>query len=314
LEVSVLGFGASPLGGSYQEMTEEHAVATVREAFAQGINYFDTSPYYGDGLSEERLGKGLQGLPRDQVIVATKMGRYGMQLFDFAAERVREGVKESLARMQLDYIDILQAHDIEFRSLDQIVNETIPALVQLRDEGLIRKVGITGLPLAIYKKVLDRVPPGSVDCILSYCHNSLSDSSLLQLLPYLKEKGVGIISASPMSMGLLAGHVPDWHPAPADVRQTCSKAVQHAQQRGVALPTLALKHSLTVSPDIAVTLTGMASPEQVRANVQTVLDALGVTQEGNFNAQLEGEVLQEVQDILKPIKDKTWPSGRQENN
>ena len=101
----------------------------------------------------------------------------------------------------------------------QIVNETIPALLKLKQVGKIRFIGITGLPLGIFTYVLDRVPPGSVDIILSYCHYSINDSTLEDLLPYLKSKGVGVISASPLAMGLLTENgPPEWHPAAPELK------------------------------------------------------------------------------------------------
>ncbi|KAK3420316.1 hypothetical protein EUGRSUZ_G01122 [Eucalyptus grandis] len=176
LKVSCVGFGASPLGRVFGPVSEDEAVASVREAFRLGINLFDTSPYYGGTLSEKMLGMALKasGVPRDQYIVSTKCGRY-KEGFDFSAERVTRSIDESLERLQLDYVDILQCHDIEFGSLDQIVNETIPALLKLKETGKIRFIGITGLPLGIFTYVLDRVPPGSVDVVLSYCHFSIND-------------------------------------------------------------------------------------------------------------------------------------------
>lgn len=101
----------------------------------------------------------------------------------------------------------------------QIVNETIPALLKLKEVGKIRFIGITGLPLGIFTYVLDRVPPGSVDIILSYCHYSINDNALEDLLPYLKSKGVGVISASPLAMGLLTENgPPEWHPASPELK------------------------------------------------------------------------------------------------
>lgn len=102
------------------------------------------------------LGKALKALPRDQIIISTKVGRYGVDKFDFSAQRVTASVEESLKRLQLDYIDLIQCHDIEFGDLDKIVNETLPALAALKSKGLVRHVGITGLPLKIFTYVLDR--------------------------------------------------------------------------------------------------------------------------------------------------------------
>ncbi|KIY92829.1 hypothetical protein MNEG_15134 [Monoraphidium neglectum] len=166
LQVSVLGFGASPLGSVFEDINEAEGIASVHEAFRLGINFFDTSPFYGATKSETVLGKALKDLPRDEIVVASKVGRYGPELFDFSAERVTASVTESLARLQVPYIDLIQCHDIEFGDLDQIVNETLPALAALKARGLVRFVGITGLPLGIFPYVLDRAPPGSVDVAL----------------------------------------------------------------------------------------------------------------------------------------------------
>lgn len=220
-----------------------------------------------------------------------------------------------MKRLQVDYVDIFQCHDIEFRNLDQIVEETIPELVKLKKEGLVRHIGITGLPLPIYKKILDRLPKGSVDVILAYCHNSLNDDSLQGLVPYLKEQGVGIISASPMSMGLLTTKGPaEWNPAPSDLKSTCMQAAEHAEAQGVALPRLALKHSMksAMEAGIAITLVGMSTPEEVQSNVQAAKEALGLVQSETQSE--EEKVLNEVQKILQPIKNMTWPSGRPENS
>ncbi|KAG5023229.1 hypothetical protein JHK85_019571 [Glycine max] len=156
-----VGFGGSPLGNVFGDVSEEEPKASVRLAFQSGINFFDTSPYYGGTLSEKVLEKALKalGAPRNSYVVATKCGRY-KEGFDFSAERVTRSIEESLQRLQLDYVDILQCHDIEFGSLDQVV--------------------------------------------LSYCHYCVNDTSLGDL----KAKGVGIINASPLSMGLLNGILP----------------------------------------------------------------------------------------------------------
>lgn len=178
------------------------------------MNYLDTSPFYGRGRSEEVLGRALQGIPREKFFVSSKVGRYDVDKFDFSAERVVKSIDESLKRLQLDHIDLVICHDIEFGDLDMIINETIPALQRLRDqEKKLRFIGISGLPLHIFKYVLDRTD--AVDVILTYCHHTLLDSSADSMLDYLTEKKVGIINASPTGMGLLTRQgPPSWHPAP----------------------------------------------------------------------------------------------------
>lgn len=303
LKVSFLGFGASPLGNVFGNVKEEDAIASVHEAFRLGINFFDTSPYYGGTLSEKMLGKALKTLmvPRDQYVVSTKCGRYA-EGFDFSAERVTQSIDESLARLNLDYVDILQCHDIEFGSLDQIVNETIPALQKLKETGKIRYIGITGLPLYVFTYVLDRVPPGSVDVILSYCHYSINDTSLEDLLPYLKSKGVGVITASPLSMGLLTENgPPEWHPASSELKSACAAAAAHCKAKGKNISKLSLQYSLK-NKDIASVLVGMNSVQQVRENIAATVEV----EEGQC---IDQELLEEVEAIFRPVKNQTWPSG-----
>ena len=174
LRVSALSFGASSLGGVFRAVDEAEAVRTVFTAIDLGINLIDVSPYYGLTRAETVLGKALKDIPRDRYYLATKVGRYGDAEFDFSAARVTAGLDESLARLNVEYVDILQCHDVEFGSLDQVVNETLPALRKLQAQGKARFIGVTGLPLKIFSVVLDRA---EVDTVLSYCHYSLNDTA-----------------------------------------------------------------------------------------------------------------------------------------
>ncbi|XP_021981936.1 L-galactose dehydrogenase isoform X1 [Helianthus annuus] len=325
LKLSSVGFGASPLGSVFGPVSDEEAIATVREAFRLGINFFDTSPYYGGTLSEKVLGKALKavGVPRNEYIVSTKCGRY-KEGFDFSAERVTKSIDESLERLQMDYVDILQCHDIEFGSLDQIVNETIPALQKLKEAGKIRFIGITGLPLGIFSYVLDRVPPGTVDVILSYCHYSINDTTLEDLIPYLKSKGVGVISASPLAMGLLTeSGPPEWHPASPKLKAACQTAAAFCKKKGKDISKLALQYSLC-NKDISTILVGMKSVEQcwqinligplpsipARALCLVRLNVAADTELAK--GEKDEQTLAEVEEILKPVKNQTWPSGIQQ--
>nr|AAO18639.1 galactose dehydrogenase [Actinidia deliciosa] len=305
LKLSSVGFGASPLGNVFGPVSDHDAIASVREALRLGINFFDTSPYYGGTLSEKVLGKALKalGVPRNEYIVSTKCGRYA-EGFDFSAERVTKSFDESLERLQLDYVDILQCHDIEFGSLDQIVNETIPALQKLKEAGKIRFIGITGLPLGVFTYVLDRVPPGTVDVILSYCHYSINDSTLEDLLPYLKSKGVGVISASPLAMGLLTeSGPPEWHPASPELKAACQAAAAHCKEKGRNISKLAMQYSLS-NKDISSILVGMNSVKQVEENVAAANEL------ATFGK--DEKTVSEIEEILKPVKNQTWLSGIQQ--
>src|SRR5580693_6887328 len=137
LQISALSFGASSLGGVFREINLDDAVRTVHLSLDQGINFIDTSPFYGLTKSESVLGKALKGIPREKYILATKCGRYGSEMkdFDFSAKRVTASVEESLSRMAMDYVDIIQAHDIEFGDLEVVIHETVPALRKLQKAG-----------------------------------------------------------------------------------------------------------------------------------------------------------------------------------
>ncbi|RMF03717.1 MAG: aldo/keto reductase [Chloroflexi bacterium] len=301
MNVSVLSYGASSLGSVFRRVTEAEGIAAVHAALDLGINFIDVSPFYGLTVAETVLGKALKSIPRDSYYLATKVGRYGykMEDFDFSAERVTASVDESLARLGVDYVDIIQCHDIEFGNLDQIVEETIPALRKLQQQGKVRFVGITGLPLKVFTYVADRV---EIDTILSYCRYELNDTALVDLVPYFQQKNIGIINASPLGMGLLTQRgAPDWHPISAEARQICAKAAEHCAGKGVDIAQLALQFSLA-NPDFATTLIGTASAANVQKNVQWM------------EAPMDEQLLAEVLEILAPIHNQTWVSGRPENN
>jgi L-galactose dehydrogenase len=299
LKVSVLSYGASPLGSVFRDVDEAEGIRTVHTALDLGINFIDVSPYYGLTKAETVLGKALKDVPRDRYYLATKVGRYGADAFDFSAKRVLASIEESLSRLRVDYIDLIQCHDIEFGALEQVINETLPALHQAQQQGKVRLVGITGLPLKIFSEVMAQA---EIDTILSYCRYELNDTSLEALLPALKAKEIGVINASPLGMGLLTERgAPAWHPAPAEIREACAQAAAHCRSRGVDIAQLAIQFSIS-NPDIATTLVGTANPRNIEKNIKWL------------ESPLDQELLAEVLTILKPIHNRSWPSGRPENN
>jgi aryl-alcohol dehydrogenase-like predicted oxidoreductase len=301
LKVSALSFGASPLGGAFRDVDESEALRAVHLSLEKGINFVDVSPFYGLTKSETVLGKALRTIPRGTYMLSTKVGRYGHEPkdFDFSAKRVTASIDESLARLHVSYVDVLLAHDVEFGSLDQVINETIPAMQKIKQAGKTRFIGISALPLKCFQYVSDRV---ALDVILSYCHYSLNDTALEGLVPQLKAKKIGIINASPLSMGLLSQRgAPDWHPAPANVKAQCALAAEHCQKRGASIEKLAVQYAIS-NPQIATTLVGSANPRNMERNIAWASEPIDQT------------LLTEVLEILKPIHDVTWPSGRAENN
>ena len=300
LKVSTLSFGGSSLGGVFHDINEADGIRTVHVAVDNGVNFIDTSPYYGITKAEAVLGKALKQIQRDRYYLATKVGQYGDGQFNFSAARVVRSVDESLARLNVDYVDLIQCHDIEFVDLDQIVNETLPALHKLKATGKVRHVGITGLPLKVFTSVIDRAPD-LVETVLSFCHYELNDTSLESLVPYFKQHGVGIINASPTGMGLLTERgTPSWHPASDTIKAGAKRAVELCQQRGWNIVELAIQFSIA-HPDIATTLVGTASSQNMLDNIRYA------------NTPIDGDRLAAVQAVLAPILNFNFTRGRPGN-
>src|SRR5882757_11240521 len=175
LQLPILSFGASSLGAEFRNVTLDEALSSVRVALDCGLNLIDTSPFYGRGMSEVLLGIALRGVPRESYTLCTKLGRYDLEHFDFSARRVAESVDVSLHRLGTDHLDIILCHDIEFVPMQQIVDETIPALRRIQQAGKVRYIGISGYPMKIFRYILDRTP---LDVILSYNQYTLQNTRL----------------------------------------------------------------------------------------------------------------------------------------
>jgi L-galactose dehydrogenase len=299
LQLSSLSFGASSLGQEFRAVDLNEALRSVHVALDLGMNFIDTSPFYGRGLSECLLGIALRGVPRDRYYLGTKLGRYGPAQFDFSAQRVAESVDISLQRLGVDYLDVMLCHDIEFVDMARVVEETLPALKAIQKQGKVRFVGVSGYPMKLLRYVLDRT---DLDVILSYNHYTLQNTMLADLVPYLKAKGVGIMNAAPFSARLLTNStLPPWHKATEEVRLICRRAALHCDVRGVDIAQLAVQYSVA-NPDMATCIVGSANPENVRKWVEWADQPIDET--------LRDEVL----DILKPIHNWFYIEGRPENN
>src|SRR5215212_8678082 len=260
IELSWLSFGASSLGQEFRPVDLGEATRSVRVALDLGMNFIDTSPYYGRGLSECLLGIALRDVPRDRYYLGTKLGRYDPRHFDFSARRVAESVDVSLQRMGVEHLDIVLCHDVEFVEMSRIVEETLPALRRLQARGKVRFVGISGYPMNVFRYVLDRT---ELDVILSYNHYTLQNTMLADLVPYLKSKGVGIMNAAPFSARLLTNSpLPPWHKATPEVREVSKRAAEHCAKKGSDIAKMALQFSIR-DPDMATCITGSASPQRI---------------------------------------------------
>ena len=295
MRVSNLGFGASSLGGVFHDIREAEGIEAVHTAVDNGINFIDVSPYYGHLKAEIVLGKALKEIPRDKYYLSTKVGRYGKDgknTWDYSAERVTASVYESMERLNIDYIDLINVHDVEFQGdlpggLQKVVDETLPALVKLREKGVVGHVGITDLQPENLKWVIEHSEPGTVESVLSFCHYCLNDEMLLDYLDFFEQNNVGVINASPFSMGLLSQRgAPDWHPAPEPLKEACRKATEYCESQGCPIDKLAIQYSTSLNPRIATTLFSSANPKNVLKNI------------GYVNEPFDAALAQKVQEII----------------
>ena len=231
LQLPIISFGAPSLGQEFRKVDISEALRSVHEALEQGMRFIDTAPFYGRGMSEVLLGIALREIPRDRYLIGSKLGRYDLQHFDFSGKRVVESVDVSLHRMGIDYLDICLCHDIEFVEMAQVVEETIPALRKVQQQGKVRFIGISGYPMKIFRYVLDHAP---LDVVLSYNQYTLQNTRLGELISYLQSKGTGIMNAGPFAARLLTNAaLPKWHRDPENVKVACRRAAEHCAKRGV---------------------------------------------------------------------------------
>lgn len=300
MKVSALSFGASSLGGVFHEINENRALDAVYTAVDNGMNFIDVSPYYGHYKAETVLGKALPNIDRGKYYLSTKVGRYGkdgVNTWDYSARRAKESVYESLERLHIDYIDLINVHDVELSDLNQVINETLPALCELREEGVVKHVGITDLQPENLQFIIDRVPQGTVESVLCFCHYCLNDDMLIDYFDYFESKGIGIINASPFAMGLLSKRgVPDWHPAPKALVEACQKATEHCEAKGYPIEKLAIQYAIS-NPRIATTLFSSANPDNVKKNIQYVEEPI------------DWQLVKEVQDIIGDQKRVRWANS-----
>jgi len=298
IAVSVIGFGGAPLGNEFGGVDLAEGERAVNFAIERGINFFDTSPYYGRTLSETRLGAALTG-KRHQVVLSSKCGRYDTASFDFSGARVKSSVEESLQRLQTGYLDLLIAHDIEFAYREQVIDETVPAMRDLQRAGKVRAVGISGLPLKVLADVAVRA---KVDFVLSYCrYNPLIQDMDVHLTPLLEKEGIGLLNAAPVHLRLLTkeGALAK-HPAPESVKEAGREIVQACLRHGADPAVVALQFCLR-HPYAASTCVGMSNCREVEQNL-TALDS-----------EIPAELLVEIARIAEPVRTTTWPSGLPEN-
>lgn len=285
----------------YSECDEKEAVEAIREALRNGVNYIDTAYWYGQGTSERILGKALEGVPRSAYYMATKVGRYELAAggrFDFSATKTRASVENSLKLLQLDYVDVIQIHDIEFApNLEIVINETLPTLEALVREGRAKFIGVTGYALSTLRECIERAP-GRFDMVLTYARYTMIDDSLCEYMDFFKANHLGIICASGFSMGLLTNQGPqDWHPATPEIKAACTQARDICKAKGIELARLAIDYCMKL-PGVATFLFGMQSREMVVCNLKVYLNGL-TPDEKDMQSYL-------VENVFAKIHPKHW--------
>jgi D-threo-aldose 1-dehydrogenase len=285
VKLTRLGLGGAPLAGLYRAVGDEAARATVDAAWEHGVRYFDTAPHYGSGLSERRMGAALRPRPRGEYVLSTKVGRLIVeareadsfhrakdafvegggvgQRFDFSRDGVLRSLEASLERLGLDRVDIALVHDPD-RFMDQALSEALPALISLREQGVVGAVGAgmnAGEPLARIVREAD------VDVVLVAGRYTLLDRRASEeLLPLCAERGVQAIAAGVFNSGILAGGTTfDYAAAPEPLLARARELESVCARYGVPLIAAAAQFPLRHDA-VASVLLGMASADEVAAN------------------------------------------------
>ena len=301
VDLPILSFGASSLSAEFRDVSLDEVMQSTKTALDLGMNFIDTSPFYGRGMSEIMLGLGLKGIPRDSYLLGTKLGRYSDVHFDFSPKRVEESVHISLQRLKTDHLDVLLLHDVEFVSLPQIWEETLPALLKLKEQGKARAIGFSCYPMKTFNTVLDHIED-DIDCLLAYNRYTLQNDTFTELLPRLEAKGIGAIGAGPFSARLLTNApLPDWLKEPEEVKAAARAAAKLCDDRGVDIAQLALQYACA-HEGIATTVAGSANPENIKKWAKWLAEPM------------DEALLTDVQSIFAPVMNTGHLEGLPENN
>jgi D-threo-aldose 1-dehydrogenase len=288
--VTELGFGGGPLGGLFAPVDDGDAAEALAAAWEGGIRYFDTSPHYGIGHSERRMGEFLRGWPSAEFTVSTKVGRLLLpqdpdgrmdeffqvpathrRVWDFSRDGIRRSVEDSLTRMGVDRIDMLFLHDAE-RHFAVALSEGYPALAELRAEGMVGAIGAGMYDTGMLTRLVRETDVDAV--MLSGYYTLLEQSALDDLLPACTDRGVSVLAASIFNSGVLAVPRPgpdarfNYGPASAEVVRKAHRIADICEGHGVTLPEAAMAFPLK-HPAVAGIVVGMRSAEEVRRNLAT---------------------------------------------
>lgn len=292
LDFGSLTFGGANLGNLFRRMSDDDAVALLNAAWDSGVRSFDTAPHYGMGLSERCLGNFLRSKPRDDYILTTKVGRLivdnpagsggsdianGFDVpstvkreWDFSHEGVRRSLHDSLDRLGLDRVDALYLHDPEEFDLDRAIDLGVPALAALRDEGLVRWIGVGSKSV---EALMAGLRTDALDLLMvAGRYTLLEQPAVTELIPECRKRGVGVVNAAVFNSGLLARTVPnpdshyEYGPVPAELLARARAIAEVCERHGVELPAAALQYSLR-DPAVITVVVGASSAAQLEANI-----------------------------------------------
>ena len=288
VELTEIGFGAASIGNLYSETSSEDASGAVDQAWRSGIRYFDTAPHYGLGLSERRLGAALSDLPREQLVVSTKVGRLlvpndrptesdGMfkvpgtlkREWDFSRDGILRSIESSLERLQMDYIDILLLHDPDQSGIASAAETGAAALIELRDEGVVRAVGIGSNDATAVAEAFERT---DIDVAMLAGRFTLLEQHGADMV-FEAAAGRSVIAVGVFNSGLLSkprpepGSMYNYEPAQKSQLEAATRLAELAEKHGATLPQAAVAFPL-LRPEVAGIAIGMRSAQQVRANVK----------------------------------------------
>jgi len=297
LDVTVFGFGAAPIGGFRAAISEAQAGATIEAAVKAGVTFFDTSPFYGYGRSELRMGTVLRGLPRDSFVLSTKIGRvmrplktgevvHGLRsnglpfvpIFDYSYDGVMRSLEHSLLRLGLSRVDILFIHDVDYWSLKdndllekhfkQAMDGGYRALDELRRAGVISAIGV-GLNESAMCTRFARA--GDFDCmLLAGRYTLLEQGAMTEFMPLAEKKNISVIIGGPYNSGILTGGVKpgakyDYADAPTDILARARRLEEICQRHYVPLAAAAIQFPLA-HPAVAAVIPGALNPAEIEAN------------------------------------------------
>jgi D-threo-aldose 1-dehydrogenase len=295
--VTSLGFGGAPIGNLYRATSDDDADEAVKVAWDEGVRYFDTAPHYGLGLSERRLGRALATKVRGEFVLSTKVGRLltpnphpvGSDLetgafdvpddltrtLDYSPDGVKKSIEESLRRLGTDYVDIVYVHDPDDH-VDQVIRETFPALVKLRDEGLVRAIGAG---MNYWQPLLKFVQTSDIDVVMLAGRWTLLDRTGAPLLQACEERGVAVVSAAPFNSGILSRAKPqsdahfDYQGVSAQLFARAQALAATCDSFGVELPAAAINFPLRAKSVVSV-VAGFRSAAQILDGVRWMTDVI----------------------------------------